>query len=152
MNMVKTFVMAKSPKIDLVGIYYQIKPTFCRKQINISHFVLYNTFLECCNPRFLNKTEIKITKVQSSGHNANTSNSKNWRYVHDQTICLRSMIKLSELRNHSLLAGNIITKPYFSLLPLLKNLRLYFKSIHFCSNQFKFSGVKANAIHLHCYI
>ena len=70
MNVVITFAMAKSSKIGLVGLYYQIKRTFCRKQINISHFVLYNTFLECCNPRFLNKTEIKIIKMQPSGHNA----------------------------------------------------------------------------------
>ena len=45
----------------------------------MSHFVLYNTFLECCNPRFLNKTEIKITKIQSPGHNAYTSNNKSSR-------------------------------------------------------------------------
>ena len=102
--------MAKSSKIGLVGLYYQIKRTFCRKQINISHFVLYNTFLECCNPRFLNKTEIKIIKIQSARHNAYTSNSKNWRYVYDQTICLWSMIKLSELSDHSMLAGGIKTK------------------------------------------
>ena len=138
MNVVITFAMAKSSKIGLVGLYYQIKRTFCRKQINISHFVLYNTFLECCNPRFLNKTEIKIIKIQSARHNAYTSNSKNWRYVYDQTICLWSMIKLSELSDHSMLAGGIKTKPYFSLLPLLKHLPLYFKSIHSCSNQLKF--------------
>ena len=26
------------------------------------HFVLFNAFLECCNPRLLNKTEIAIQK------------------------------------------------------------------------------------------
>ena len=55
-------------------------------------------------------------------------------------------------KNQSLLAGAIITKPYFSLLPLLQHLPLYFKYIHSCSNQFKFYCVKANAINLHCYI
>ena len=62
------------------------------------------------------------------------------------------MIKLSELSNHSLLAGGIITNPYFSLLPLLKHLPLYFKSIHSFTNQFKFYCVKANAIRLRFYI
>ena len=60
----------------------------------MSHFVLYNTFLECCNPRFLNKTEIKIIKIQSPGHNAYTSNNKSSRCLwsnymsvtYDQTI------------------------------------------------------------------
>ena len=145
MNVVKTFAMAQSSKISLVGIYYQKKQPF-------PTFFKTKHWKQDYNPRFLNKTETKIRKIQSPGHNAYTSNKKNRRYVYDQTICLRSMIKLSELSNQSLLARGIITKPYFSLLPLLKHLPLYFKSIHSCSNQFKFYCVKANAIQLHCYI
>ena len=72
--------------------------------------------------------------------------------VYDHTICLWSTTKLSELSNHCLLAGGIITKPYYILFPLLKHLPLYFKYIHSRSNQFKFYCVKANAIHSHCYI
>ena len=139
MNVVKTFAMAQSSKISLVGIYYQKNqpfPTFFKTE----------HWKQDYNPRFLNKTETKIRKIQSPGHNAYTSNKKNLK------ICLRSMIKLSELSNQSLLAGGIITKPYFSLLSLLKNLPLHFKSIHSCSNQLKFYLVKANATQLHCYI
>ena len=72
--------------------------------------------------------------------------------VYDQTICLWSTMKLSELSNHCLLAGSIITKPYYSSFPLLKHLTLYLKYIYSRSNQFKFYRVKANAIHSHCFI
>ena len=125
MNVVKTFAMAQSSKISLVGIYYQKKQPF-------PTFFKTKHWKQDYNPRFLNKTETKIRKIQSPGHNAYTSNKKNLK------ICLLSMIKLPELSNQSLLAGGIITNPYFSLLPLLKHLPLYFRSIHSCSNNVKF--------------
>ena len=94
--MVKTFPMAQSSKIGLVGIYYQIKPTFSeisKQQAGnkLTYHILYTLqylFIECCNARFLDKTEIKIIKIQSPGHNAYTSNSKKRRYVYNQTISL----------------------------------------------------------------
>ena len=68
MDIVKIFATVQSSKIGLAGIYYQTKLTF----IEISkqnrgneltlYFVLFNAFLECCNPRLLNKTEIAIQK------------------------------------------------------------------------------------------
>ena len=32
------------------------------ERINVTHFVLYNTFLKCCSPRFPHKTESEIQK------------------------------------------------------------------------------------------
>ena len=61
------------------------------------------------------------------------------------------VIKLSELSNHFFLAPDIIAKLHLSLFPLLRLLPLWFKSIHYCSDQFKFCCTKANAIQSHCY-
>ena len=77
--MAKTFAMAQSSKISLVGIYYQKKQPF-------PTFFKTKHWKQDYNPRFLNKTETKIRKIQSPGHNAYTSNKKNRRYVYDQTM------------------------------------------------------------------
>ena len=49
------------------------------KRITVSYFVLFNAFLECHSPRFLNKTEIAIQKKKrkSPGRNTYTPNSQN---------------------------------------------------------------------------
>ena len=54
----------------------------------ITYCTLQYLFIECCNARFLDKTEIKIIKIQSPGHNAYNSYSKKRRYVYDQAISL----------------------------------------------------------------
>ena len=68
-DMVKIFTRTQSSKIGLSGIYFQTKLTCSNisKQkawegTNISHFGICNTFFECCNPRFLNNTEIVLQK------------------------------------------------------------------------------------------
>ena len=124
MNMVKTCAMAQSSKISLVGIYYQKKqpfPTFFK----IKHWKQDH------NPRFLNKTETKIRKIQSPGHNAYTSNKKNLK------ICLWS---------------NYMSMIYDQTIRTKQSILASILAIHSCSNQFKFCCIKANAIHLHCYI
>ena len=103
--------------------------TKSRKQINLSRFVLYNTFLKCCSLIFLNKTEIEIIKMQSPGHNAYTSTVKtedmSMSMIYDQTIRTKQSL-LASRRNYN--------KAMLWLLPLLKHLLLLLKSIYSCSN------------------
>ena len=75
MNMFKTIAMAQSSKIRLVGIYYQKNKPF-------PTFFKTKHWKQDYNPRFLNKTETKIRKIQSPGHNAYPSNKENLK------ICL----------------------------------------------------------------
>ena len=56
--------------------------------------------------------------------------------------------KLLEPSNNFLLARCLITKPHFSLFPLLRHSLLCFKSIHSCLNQFKSYWVKANVVQI----
>ena len=137
--MVQIFARATSSKIDLAGIYFQTKLTFSEilkhkagnKLTYFLHFLLCHIFLEYCNPRFLDKTEISIQKYnhQDIIHTLPTFNTED-------------IIELLEPNNHSFLATEIREKPYFYLFPFLRHLPLLFKSIY-CA--------KANVLHSYCY-
>ena len=66
--MVKIFARAQSsnrPCRDLFPNKTHLVKNFktkSREKIYGSHFALCNTFFECCNSQFLNKTEIAIQK------------------------------------------------------------------------------------------
>ena len=79
------------------------------------------------------QTEIAIQKYNHQDLKKTLSTVKTEEITTDQTIRTKS---------HSLLAPVIIAKPNFSLFPLLRHLTLWFKSIFFFSNQFKFSVQK----------
>ena len=134
--MVKIFVKIHHSKIDLAEIYFHTKLTFSETS---TQKVLYDTFLECCNPRFLNKTEIATQKYNDQ------------EVIYTLPVVKTKDMSTNQTRNHFLLVPEIIVKPHFCLFLLLSHLPLWFKSMHSCSTQYIFYYVKANVIHSHCY-
>ena len=62
MNMIKIYARTPSSKIGVTGVYYQTKLTYSEILKSTFAFCNLQYILECCNPRFLNKTEIAIQK------------------------------------------------------------------------------------------
>ena len=72
--------------------------TKSKGQINVLHFVLCNAFLECYDPRFLNKTDMTIQKYNHQGVIHTLPTVKTGDMSTDQTIRTKHSLLASTRR------------------------------------------------------